>query len=161
MLLQKEGGRQWRIQKGAETRRMSGGLQFRKGTALEWVSGGQVRIPRESSSTFQQGASLLAAGRLYAGTGLITAGKPPADGWTKDLYGRQVYCYQERFPCFDSYDYLHEKRCYRWFFIYQDGRLTRIYTEDEQPAVCVTEDVAFLENQFWEKLEGSGYFDRE
>lgn len=161
MLMQKEGGRQWRIQKGEGNRKISGGLQSCGGTALEWVSGDQVRIPQEQVKTFQRGLPFLAAGRPYAGIALITIGKPPADGWTKDLYNRQVYCYQERFPCFDSYDYLNEKRYYRWFFIYQDGRLTRIYTEDEQPVVYVTEDVAFLEDKFWERLEKSGYFVQE
>lgn len=161
MFTQKENGRQWRIQKGKESRKISSGLQSRGGTALEWVSGDQVRIPQEKVKTFQRGLPFLAGGRPYAGIGLITVGKPPADGWTRDAYGRQVYCYRERFPCFDSYDYLNEKRYYRWFLIYQDGRLTRIYAEDERPAIYVTEDVAFLEDKLWEQLESSGFFEQK
>lgn len=161
MFNQKPDNWQWRVRKGAQTRRISYDQQSCRGTALEWVSGEQVRIPQEKTRIFRRGIPILAAGRPYAGTALLTFGKPPADGWTTDCYGRQIYCYRERFPCFDSCDLIHENRYFRWFFIYQDGRLTRIYTEDEQKAVYVTEDVAFLENMFWEKLEESGYFDRK
>lgn len=161
MSVQKPDGRQWRIRKGTQTRRISYNMQFCKGTALEWVSGEQVRIPQERTRVLRRGMPILAAGRLYMGTALLTVGKPPADGWTTDFYGRQVYCYRERFPCFDSYDLTHESRYFRWFFICQDGRLTRIHMEDAQTTVYVTEDVAFLENDFWKKLEESGYFDRK
>lgn len=161
MSVEKPGSWQWHIRKGTQTRSISYELQSCKGTALEWVSGGQVRIPQERTGIFQHGIPILAAGRPYAGTALLTAGNPPADGWTTDCYGRRVYCYREQFPGFDACDRTHEDRCFRWFFICQDGRLTRVYTEDGRPSVYVTEDVAFLENMFWRKLEESGCFDRE
>lgn len=161
MPVQNLDGRQWHIRKGTQTQRISYDLQSCKGTALEWVSGEQVRIPQERTQIIRRGMPILAAGRLYIGTALLTTGKPPADGWTADFYGRPVYCYRELFPCFDSYDLIHESRYFRWFFIYQDGRMTRIHMEDEQTTIYVTEDVAYLENKFWEKLEESGCFEQK
>ena len=59
--------------------------------------------------------------------------------------------------CFDSYDYANETRYYRWFFIKEKGKLTRIYYADERNRIQVTEDVRNLENKCLEKMRKEGW----
>ena len=58
----------------------------------------------------------------------------------QDIYGRRVLYFCERFPCFDSYDRLYENRYYHWYAIDNGGKVTLVYSEDEQPGVQVHED---------------------
>ena len=97
-----------------------------------------------------------AAGKLYLNIGQLYSGEE-ADGLTTDIHGRQVFYYRERFPCFDSYDYLHEHRYYRWFLLKENGRLTRVYTADESGWLHVTEDVENLERKLTEELKKVGW----
>ena len=57
----------------------------------------------------------------------------------RDVHGRRVLYFRERFPCFDSYDRLHENRYYHWYAIESDGKVTLVYTEDEKPGAQVHE----------------------
>ncbi len=58
----------------------------------------------------------------------------------RDCHGRRVLYFRERFPCFDSYDRLHENRYYHWYAIENVGKVTLVYTEDEKPGAQVHED---------------------
>ena len=77
--------------------------------------------------------------------------------WATDIYGRRVLCITERFPCFDSYDYLNETRCYRWFFLCDGNRLNRVFYTDGRMKVVVTEDVQNIESSCWEEMQKLGY----
>ena len=59
----------------------------------------------------------------------------------EDVYGRKVIALYERFPCFDSYDYLHENRYYNWYFIKHGGKIAVVYTEDGRAHVDVCNDL--------------------
>ena len=139
-----------------------GGLYGAK--CLWWVSEetdleGQPIFIREScESTNKQSAELpfTAAGKVYRNLGQLSP-QNVIDGIDTDIYGRLVLCYRERFPCFDSYDYLHEHRYYRWFFLKEDGKLTRIYTADESGWIFVTEDAENIENKCTELLKKYGW----
>ena len=58
----------------------------------------------------------------------------------RDAHGRRVLYFRERFPCFDSYDRLHENRFYHWYAIENEDKVTLVYTEDEKPGAQVHED---------------------
>ena len=69
----------------------------------------------------------------------------------KDIYGRDVFYMSERFPCFDSFDHANETRYYRWFFLKEKGKLTRVYYADERNIIQITEDVRNLEKNAWKR----------
>ena len=128
---------------------------------LQWVSrktDGEgrplsVRDPEERTHTFPVVSGFVAAGKWYASLKLLTV-KTDANGlWCRDVYGREVLAVRERFPCFDSEDFLHEDRYYRWFLLREGGKLTRVYHTDERPTVTVTEDVRDLEPYCWEMVQ--------
>lgn len=91
-----------------------------------------------------------AAGKPYLTTAQLTTRKDgEQDGILyrgykvpahRDLYGRRVLCFRERFPCFDEYDRMHENRYYRWYAILHDEGVTLVYTEDEKPGAKVHEN---------------------
>ena len=78
-----------------------------------------------------------------------------------DCHGRTVISLSERFPCFDSYDYLYENRHYRWWLIIQPESITRVYAEDGRGKIYVTEDVLDLEPVCVEALKNAGLVIRE
>ena len=117
---------------------------------LAWPLPDGVRVPQEQTAEHPAGDPFFAGGKQYAGIRALRA-LPP--GFSKDAYGRTVFSYRERFPCFDSYDYMYEKRYYRWYLIFADGTLTRVFHADESPNLSVTEDVRLLENDLWDALQ--------
>lgn len=58
----------------------------------------------------------------------------------RDTYGRRVLYFRERFPCFDSYDRIHENRHYHWYAIDCGDTVTLVYTQDEKPGEQVHEN---------------------
>ena len=71
----------------------------------------------------------------------------------RDVYGREVFAFRERFPCFDSYDYLYEHRYFRWFYIREGDSLYCVYYVDEQKTVKITDDVRRIEKRdAWESM---------
>jgi len=115
-----------------------------------------IRESRERTVKVPAGQPFTAAEKLYGNLGQLSP-ENVIDGLDTDIYGRQVLCFRERFPCFDSYDYLHEHRYYRWFFILENGRLTRIYTADESGWIHITEDVENVEKNCAELLKQFGW----
>jgi len=125
---------------------------------MEWIGkDGSARIPRETSKKHHTLLGFEAAGKRYLSTGQLCAKLDEEGIWGRDIYGREVFCVRERFPCFDSYDYLNENRFYRWWFIREGNRLTRIHATDGQEGIFVTEDVQDLENMCWEEMRRQGY----
>lgn len=129
-------------------------------TCLWWVSeeadvdGEPIHIRESHEKTEKVPAALpfVAAGKLYRNLHQLSP-QDVLDGVDVDVYGRQVLCYRERFPCFDSYDYLHEHRYYRWFFLKENGKLTRIYTADESGWIHITEDAENIESKCVELMK--------
>lgn len=77
--------------------------------------------------------------------------------WGEDLYGRKVLCVKERFPCFDSYDFLYDDRCFRWYFIRKGNSISRVFSADGQNRIYVTEDVQDVDRRVWEKMIETGF----
>ena len=129
-----------------------------------WVSEGTdeqgaPKFIRESEETIKAYPAMMpfkAAGKSYGRIQQL-CGEDVSDGIHIDVHGREVLCYKERFPCFDSYDYLYEHRYYRWFFLCEHGNLTRIYTKDESGWIYVTEDVENIECKCVELLKEYGW----
>ena len=115
---------------------------------------GTVRKPEETKRTFPYPGVFLAGGRPYASIKQLCAEKLDEDGHVcRDVYGREVFAEWERFPCFDSYDYLYENRYYRWFFIRNGDQLTGIYYTDEQKKIEIVEDVKTMRERCWKRME--------
>ena len=130
-------------------------LRVRQGSArLEWFDllTQSVRRPEPVKKEFQTGLPFRAAGKNYRNLAELTHQREEGSEWARDIYGRQVLCMEERFPCFDSYDYLYENRCYRWFYIRSGDRLTCVYYTDERKQIEITEDVKKLPERCWKAI---------
>ena len=124
---------------------------------MQWVDkAGNVRTPQEKTKQYPAIGGFTAAGKFYFSINQLGA-REDQEPWSRDCHGREVFSLRERFPCFDSEDYLHEKRCYRWWFIREGNTLTRIHVTDGQKGIFVTEDVANLEDRCWEKMQKYGF----
>lgn len=129
-------------------------------TAIEWVSTEQnaagnpmaVRIPEESTKTFQASKPFTAMGKEYQTLEQLCAKQAAPPYLFLDIYGRFVFYRTERFPCFDIYDSLYENRHYRWFYILGEQEITRVQYTDTEEEIFVTEDVANIEDDSWEEL---------
>lgn len=122
---------------------------------IRWKSpDGSLRTPEESKKTFLYPGVFWAGGRPYASIHQLCAEKLDEEGHAcRDVYGREVFAQWERFPCFDSYDYLYENRYYRWFYIRNNDQLTCVYYTDERNKIEVTEDVKKLPRRCWEAID--------
>lgn len=128
------------------------------GKKIQWISSdGTVRTPEEKNKTFLYPGLFFAAGKPYTSWKSLCASTDDSGILAKDIYGREVLYIFELFPCFDSYDYANEDRYYRWFFIKEKEKLTRIYYADERHKIEVTEDVENLENKCREYLQKAGW----
>lgn len=137
-------------------------------TKIRWVSREKdgegnpvtVREPQEQTTEFPDDSCFYAAGKKYKSIRQLFARMDETGTWCRDKYGREVLYLIESFPCFDSFDAMYENRYYRWFFLREDGRLTRIFMSDGLWGVHVTEDVENLETGCWEEMQRLGYFDQ-
>lgn len=112
----------------------------------------KIRMPVESSKKYPYPGRFIAAGKPYEKWEQLYHQDTDILGIYKDIYGRRVYYCAERFPCFDSDDYLYEKRKYRWFFILGENKITRVFYTDGSNQINVTEDVANIENDCWKDI---------
>ncbi|MCH5191682.1 MAG: hypothetical protein J1F23_05905 [Oscillospiraceae bacterium] len=120
------------------------------------------RIPCEKTDKFLKEIGFEAAGKTYTKLKKLTAICIDKEkSLYKDTFGRRVFVYRERFPCFDSFDFLHENRYYNWFYILSDDRLTCVYCKDEQKEIEVTEDVRTVPKGVWEKMQRCGILDND
>ena len=128
--------------------------------SIRWVSTEQdengepavTRVPVESSRKLRYPGRFTADGKIYQDWRQLCCKETNVSGVYTDVYGRSVFCYAERFPCFDSEDYLYENRFYRWFFILDEGKITRVFYTDGCNQIDVTEDVANIEYICWKDL---------
>lgn len=138
-------------------------------TRIEWVSiekdesGSPLvrRTPKPNGRIYFTRRGFFAAGKHYANWQELIAEHDDYYEHCRDRYGREVVYDWERFPCFDSYDYIHEDRCRRWFLLRKGDKLTYIYLEDQTNYVQVIEDVLDVENRCWDKLVESGLMSDE
>ena len=59
----------------------------------------------------------------------------------EDIHGRRVIALYERFPCFDSYDFLYENRFFNWYFIKADNKIALVYTVDDSNKIEICDDL--------------------
>ena len=147
-----------------------GGGGYRSGGSvrLEWISREtdaegrplRVRVPESHTVTMPKD-DFVAAGMRYKDIRQLISRRDGSSDWPADIYGREVLMMAERFPCFDSSDYLYEDRCFRWFYLCLDGKLTCVYYTDTADTVTVTEDLQDLDKKCWEHMQKLGCFSRE
>ena len=122
---------------------------------LKWVNPelpSQERFPTPKKTTYPLLTGFIAGGKYYTRISQLTA-QDVKPGLCRDVHGREVICLKERFPCFDSYDYLYENRYYRWFYIRSGDRLACVYYADQRQNMEVTEDVKKLPERCWKAIE--------
>lgn len=119
---------------------------------LKWVSQEGERIPQPRKTTYPLLTGFSAAGKYYPSLRQLLA-EDLGDRLCRDIYGREILCLKELFPCFDSYDYLNENRYFRWFFLRHKGRLTMVYYADQRKTLEVTEDVDSIRHWQWEEMK--------
>ncbi len=137
-------------------------LCTRRGSEIGWKDeNGAVRVPQEKKLELPYLGIFKAAGKTYTGLNGLCCKKSDTEDLYYDVHGREVLCVAELFPCFDSYDYMNENRHYRWFFIREEGKLTRIYHSDTMPKIEITEDVRHVENDCLERMREMGWLENE
>lgn len=121
---------------------------------VKWLlEDGSVRVPEETVRKVACPGDFTAAGKTYSSWEQLCHSREDEHGHLcRDIYGREVFAEWERFPCFDSYDYLYENRYYRWFFIREGDRLTCVHYTDGQDTLSITEDVYKLTRRCWEAM---------
>lgn len=127
---------------------------------VEWVSREEplrIRRPNPETKTVTLGLGFTAGGKFYGGINQLCVSVDEEGFLGRDIHGRDVLCFRERFPCFDSYDYLYEHRYYRWFLIKGENTLTLVYYADERGTIEVTEDPKELRIKWWEKMGEIGF----
>lgn len=137
-------------------------LCTRRAGEICWVDEkGDVRVPRENHKERRYPGLFTAAGKLYTSMKDLWHRESETRDLYYDVHGRQVLCMAELFPCFDSYDYMNETRHYRWCFIKENGKLTRVYHSDTMPTIEITEDVCQVENDCLERMRELGWLEKD
>ena len=130
---------------------------------VEWVSQetdgdgkpAVVREPKEVARECSKYAAFSLAGKKYLN---LEGFLRKQDGeWGEDIYGRQVLCTREKYPCFDSNDWLYENRYYRWYFIREGNTVSQLFTADDREKIYVTEDVRNVEEWSWSRMTATGF----
>lgn len=136
-------------------------LRTDSGREIAWIGpAGQVRTPEERTKETLHPGLFKAAGKTYTSWKGLCAKKGDQEDLYYDVYGREVVYIAELFPCFDSYDYMNENRHYRWFFLKENEKLTRVYYTDTRPTIEITEDVRYVENRCMESLQQLGWIEK-
>lgn len=130
---------------------------------VEWVSqetDGEgkptvVREPEEVTREYSKSAAFSLAGKTYQN---LAGFLRKRDGeWGEDIYGRQVLCTRQKYPCFDSYDWIYEDRYYRWYFIREGNTVSQLFAADDRDKIYVTEDVRNVEEWAWSRMAAAGF----
>lgn len=150
-------------------RRVGNGSSFRhelgsySGEKVEWVSvetdeTGKpvaVRQPEEHTREYSKFQKFTMAGKTYWNFSHFL--KKSEEEWGKDAYGRTVFCTKERYPCFDSYDFLCETRYFRWYFIREGNSVSQLFAADDRGKIYVTEDLGNVESWAWDRMKATGF----
>lgn len=131
--------------------------------AVEWVSKETgkdgnpltVRVPREHTCEYSRKWPFTAAGKTYRNLKHFLRNQ--SGEWGEDCYGRTVLCTKEKYPCFDSADYLYEHRYFRWYFIQNGNSLCQVFASDDRDKIYVTEDVGSIEPWAWSRMKATGF----
>ena len=103
---------------------------------LRWINENtpeQYRTPCPTAKTYSSDGAFEAAGKEYQRLSqLVVVESPKGAPWFQDIYGREGLHLTERFPCFDSYDYMYEDRYFHDLFICEKDRLTHLLVTDEE-----------------------------
>ena len=154
---------------GQSVEHSGGGFVCNRSVRLEWVSREtdregrplRTRTPACRTVTRPKGA-FTAAGEPYGSLRqLAYRWEDKSSPWARDIYGRAVLAVAERFPCFDSSDYLYENRYFRWFLLCLDGKFTCVYHTDGTNTVTVTEDVLEMEEPCWKEINRLKCFEED
>ena len=120
---------------------------------------GAVRTPEPEEKEYEMPLPFRAGGFPYLHTRQLLAIPTGGKDLYRDGYGRKVFACKERFPCFDSYDYMHEKRYYHWAYLTHGGKLVCVYFEDEDRQITVTEDAAQVPGAHYDAMCEAGLVD--
>lgn len=135
------------------------------GQELLWVSretdeAGEplvTRVPREQTRIAHISLPFRIGNVHYPHIRYFLLCHQPDSDFFRDKYGRKIFHFSERFPCFDSYDYLYDHRCFHWFFLVDGDRLVRIYYADDSNILHITTDVRVIEEKCWKALCEAGF----
>lgn len=140
------------------TARICHSLRSEAGVEIQWRQpDGTLRTPREERREPSYPGFFSVAGRVYTRCRALIAEETAEENLARDIYGREVLWMAELFPCFDSYDYMNENRHYRWFYIREDGKLTRVFYADGNKMVEITEDVRYVEKDALARMQELGW----
>lgn len=117
------------------------------------------RTPEETTAQYAPEGPLRILGQAYP---CLDAPDSPFAAMqrgerTTDCFGREIFCYRERFPCFDSADLANERRAFRWYFVREGDMLARVFHADSTDAVLVTDDVRHVDTSCWEAMKEAGF----
>lgn len=121
---------------------------------VQWpLHDGSVRKPEEYKGKYKNVFPISVAGKEYKSIRELSSQRIEEQYLCRDIHGREVFEYKERFPCFDSFDYLHENRYFRWFYILDGDRLFCLYCADDRDELEITEDVRRIKEGAWKKMK--------
>lgn len=119
-----------------------------------------MRIPEERKTKYEQGKGFQVGEYHYSSVEQLTSRCIDEEKKIyQENYGHTVIEIEERFPCFDSYDFMYENRYYHWIYFVADNKLNCVYYEDESKFIEVTEDVESLRKESWKEMKACGFLD--
>lgn len=142
-------------------------MQCKRGRDIEWVTkendeNGEPlmrRTPQPVRVEYKMDEGFVAAGRRYKTVMQLDFGKVQGESeyLHRDAYGRKMLHFKERYPCFDSFDYMTEDRYYHWCLFKVDDRLTSVYYGDDSNWGEVVEDVGSVREKWAEEMKKIGW----
>ncbi len=126
---------------------------------VTWEGPAGVREPRPEEKEYKRPLPFKAGTFPYLHPRQLLAIPVGEKGVYRDGYGQKVFTCKERYPCFDSADFLHEKRYYHWVYLTGGGKLVCVYYDDDDRLVTVTEDVAKVPGEHFKAMEEAGLVD--
>ena len=117
---------------------------------------GEVRTPENRTVQSASGSFFQVGGRKYASLKDLKHQKLENNRY-RDVYGLEWLNVYERYPCFDSEDYLYEKRYYEWYLLQDGNRISRVF-DNGGGKQFVTDDVGEIEEHCLDTIRSSGYF---
>ena len=72
-------------------------------------------------------------------------------------HNRRIFHYSERFPCFDSADYLHERRRSHWIYLRLGRRLICLSYADQTAGLKIDPKVSYIPQSHRDAMEKAGF----